>query len=240
MRYGQRSRVSTQVKEWLPYFDISPLRYGPQLWFDAADASTVTLSGSSVTSWADKSGNGFSVSQGSAVKQPTYLTANQNGLNTISFDGGDALRTNSGFFTGHLNTNFVVFRLTNTTNAAQYLIDTGAGTNNLLSTISNTSLRAGGGVYPTFATGLSSATMYVADWIQNAASTTSSSGALNGSLTSSLNMGTVGRTGLAVGEAVNSSALLSGEVMEIVVYNKILTSEQRIDIRDYLTLKWAI
>lgn len=62
------------------------------LWLDASDAATVTLSGSNVSQWEDKSGNARDFSQGVAGTQPAYALASINGLNTISFDGtNDAL-----------------------------------------------------------------------------------------------------------------------------------------------------
>jgi hypothetical protein len=45
------------------------------LWLDAADAATLTLSGSNVTQWNDKSGNGQNVTQGTPSLQPTYSSA---------------------------------------------------------------------------------------------------------------------------------------------------------------------
>ena len=59
------------------------------LWLDAADASTITLNGSTVSQWRDRSGNGRHVAQATAVKQPTYTLAAQNNLNVLSFDGNN-------------------------------------------------------------------------------------------------------------------------------------------------------
>jgi hypothetical protein len=54
---------------------------GCALWLDAADATTLTLSGSTVTAWADKSGNGRTATQTVSGNRPTY-TASQG---TVSF-----------------------------------------------------------------------------------------------------------------------------------------------------------
>jgi hypothetical protein len=56
-----------------------------QAWFDAADVTTVTVSGSSVTQWRDKSSNAYSVGQPTASNQPSYSTAIQNKKNGIQF-----------------------------------------------------------------------------------------------------------------------------------------------------------
>lgn len=58
------------------------------LWLDANDASTITLNGSTVSQWNDKSGNGRNASQPTAVSQPTYTVAGLNSKPAISFNGG--------------------------------------------------------------------------------------------------------------------------------------------------------
>ena len=61
------------------------------LWLDADDASTITLNGSNVSQWDDKSGNGRNASQATASFQPTYLATGFNGKPTLQTDGSDAL-----------------------------------------------------------------------------------------------------------------------------------------------------
>ena len=67
----------------------TPVSGGLVAWFDAADASTVTTSGSTVTRWADRSGNGnHAVASKGTV---TYATAARNGRNVVRFDGSSTL-----------------------------------------------------------------------------------------------------------------------------------------------------
>lgn len=49
------------------------------IWLDANDASTITLNGSTVSQWADKSGSLINVSQSNAALQPTYNATALNG-----------------------------------------------------------------------------------------------------------------------------------------------------------------
>jgi hypothetical protein len=70
---------------------FSPLDLSPALWLDASDTATITASSGSVSQWDDKSGNGRNVTQGTAAAQPTTGSATLNGLNVLSFDGGDVL-----------------------------------------------------------------------------------------------------------------------------------------------------
>jgi len=62
-----------------------------QLWFDAADASTITLNGSTVSSWRDKSANAYSVIQPTSANQPTYTTNLLNGLPGIQISAATYL-----------------------------------------------------------------------------------------------------------------------------------------------------
>ena len=57
------------------------------LWLDADDVSTITLNGSNVSQWNDKSGNGRNVSQATAANQPTYTPSGLNGRPAVVFDG---------------------------------------------------------------------------------------------------------------------------------------------------------
>jgi hypothetical protein len=57
-------------------------------WYDASDAATITLNGSNVAQWDDKSGNGQNVYQSMAAHQPTYTASGLNGKPVLTFDGG--------------------------------------------------------------------------------------------------------------------------------------------------------
>ena len=59
------------------------------LWLDADDASTITLNGSTVSQWSDKSGNGNNASQATAAFQPSYVTSSISGKSALDFDGSD-------------------------------------------------------------------------------------------------------------------------------------------------------
>lgn len=67
-----RNRFFGANKAW------TPAALGPSvvsMWFDAADAATLTLSGSSVSQWDDKSGNSRHAVQAVAASQPTYIAS---------------------------------------------------------------------------------------------------------------------------------------------------------------------
>ena len=64
------------------------------LWLDADDASTITLNGSNVSQWSDKSGNARHVLQAAASGQPVYNVTGLNGKPTITFDGTNDILLN--------------------------------------------------------------------------------------------------------------------------------------------------
>ena len=54
-------------------------------WWDASDASTLTLNSGNVEEWRDKSGNGWHVSQSDAALRPALAAAAINGRNTVQW-----------------------------------------------------------------------------------------------------------------------------------------------------------
>lgn len=63
----------------------TPSLISTALWLDAADSSTITLNGATVSQWDDKSGNGLHVSQATASLQPTYSAAGMLGKPTLDW-----------------------------------------------------------------------------------------------------------------------------------------------------------
>ncbi len=74
-----------------PFFSPNALS-GLNLWLDAADSSTITTSGSSVTQWRDKSSSGYTFTQGNTSLSPKYGLNTMNGLNVITSQGSQYLQ----------------------------------------------------------------------------------------------------------------------------------------------------
>lgn len=84
----------------------TPAQISTALWLDAADASTITLNGSNVTQWNDKSRNGLNCSQATSDNRPIIVNNAQNNLSIIRFFGSDYLSSSSNIT---LTTAFTVF-----------------------------------------------------------------------------------------------------------------------------------
>jgi hypothetical protein len=66
--------------------DSKVVELSPTFWLDAAATSTLTFSGSNVSSWADKSGNSRNFTQGNASFYPAYNAVGLNNKPTIEFN----------------------------------------------------------------------------------------------------------------------------------------------------------
>ena len=72
-----------------PSVPWTPAELTTAVWLDAADAATITLNGSSVSQWSDKSGNSYHATQSSFSSQPVYTAAGQAGKAILAFDGSN-------------------------------------------------------------------------------------------------------------------------------------------------------
>jgi hypothetical protein len=66
-----------------------PTEISTALWLDAEDASTITLNGSTVSQWNDKSGNGRNATQATAASQPGYNTSGINSKPALTWSGAN-------------------------------------------------------------------------------------------------------------------------------------------------------
>ena len=64
-------------------------------WYDASDTATISLSGSAVTQWNDKSGNSYNLTQGTAARRPSSGVNTLNSKNVITFAGDDVLQAST-------------------------------------------------------------------------------------------------------------------------------------------------
>lgn len=64
-------------------------------WWDAADTASITLNGSTVSEWRDKSGGGRHMTQGTAANQPTYVLSDIGGKAAVRVAAASTNRMNS-------------------------------------------------------------------------------------------------------------------------------------------------
>ena len=76
----------------------TPAQISTIFWVDADDISTITLNGSNVSQWNDKSGNGNNAVQATPAKQPAYSSTGFNSKPSVNFLGVTQLVVSTGTF----------------------------------------------------------------------------------------------------------------------------------------------
>lgn len=257
-KWGIKSRLSSG-HPFLSYPPLTPLFTPTQipncrLWLDAADSSTITLSGSNVTQWNDKSGNSFNAVQTVTGKYPSYASTAVNGLSAIQTSS-----TGTTMYVPSLTVTFpptviMVVKKTGTGGFNTGFVEMGPNVNTsngfYITPINNSffSARAGGGqqqFYDSVGTGtarfnaVGTTYIYVCQVTPNTlyvngtsitVSTVINSGNPTGSLTAQLN----------IGSRDQSSLFADVQYCEILIYSGNLTLTQIQRVEGYLAWKWGV
>jgi len=256
MRYGNRTRLGTQVQNWLPEPAFSPSSL-PDLvvWWDAADETSFTYSsGTDVSQWDDKSGNGYHLTQGTAAKQPSR-SGSVNGRATVVFDGSnDSMSTSSvamgpgqqfsiaAVYTAASGSDQTVVEQTvnynNTTGAFRFARDTNnsascakRGTSTYSAAVSSGQVTT----TPAVVVGTHNGTLSTNEtWV-----------GVNDSLaqTYAVNQNTNNdnvTASLFVAARNNASTFLNGQIAEIIITRAVFTRTERLAVQNYLANKWGV
>jgi hypothetical protein len=213
---------------------------GCQLWLDGADTSSMTLSGSSVTQWRDKSENGRN---GTAVgTTPTFASGGG-----ITFSAG---AYNTSYSSSSTNESlFVVFRYTKTSGTLSLLGQSGDGGRLLAIGGGASTGRLESSVYNVAFGSVSENTTVPINTIGLGELITTNSSMVvfyNGTSvgTPTAVSFTAGRTSI-IGGASNAGSINTGQYFEGIIYEVIgftsaLTTTQRQQVEGYLARKWGI
>jgi hypothetical protein len=209
-----------------------------QVWLDAADASTLTLSGSNVTQWNDKSGNGNNAT--ASIGNTTYANS------SVVFSGSQQFNTPISWTTLNTHTFFGVARTSST--SPQDLIATRntANTQNSglqLYVFNNIQYLQPFGA-PPFVTGgtITSGSTFIYGATYNGTSSTFTflNGTQSGSGTGrNLVSGGILTIG-AYTDGGGSGEYFNGPIYEILIFNSVLSIPQRQQIEGYLANKWGL
>lgn len=224
--------IPVVTRPFLP-IDIS----GCEAWFDGADTSAMTFSGSTIMQWLDKSGSGRHAK--SVGTQAPVLGTTTTGLTALSFNGSNYLSMNSAD--------------TLAPNSATYFLQASASSPNnrtLLAMWQNS--RVMGPTYYWNTGANLGLTPYT--WLNtNAVLTVTENSASNCAVHFNGNLvGTIGYKARSFTEGYAASSvsqvyigahwsrdnLWIGTIQEIIMYNGALTSNQRQQVEAYLTNKW--
>jgi hypothetical protein len=215
------------------------------LWLDAADRSTVSAAGTSVTQWRDKSGSGNHASVVGTIR----YTAVIGGLPAMNYPG-----TAPNYLTGTLinngttMTSFAVFQMNSASyTSARVLSLAKTATSDFNNTLYTAAIsRSGssflsyrassprGSIAATFGTAVQNATVFT-----GASNTYYQNGTAGTTVASS---GSFGYSNYEVGGSFGEESLVpySGCVCEVIHYTSALDTTQRQQVEGYLAWKWGI
>jgi len=234
----------------------TPTQLTPAVWLDAADSATITLNGSTVSQWNDKSGNARHASQASAANQPTYTASAYAGKPALTFDGvNDNLAVNYNYAGNQATLYAVVSRLPGGS-AEQWVFSSYGGINGtpLVAPMwaLGLNLQIGGNRWATYGNNkfLSGGVNLSTDGTPFALGLVSDiSGSVldaytNGSRTAQYNTVARFNGGGArnyIGAELNgASRFLSGRVSEIIQTETVLSTTDRQKLEGYLAWKWGL
>ena len=227
-----------------------PVSTNVELWLDANDSSTITLNGSTVSQWDDKSGNNYHISQATASNQPAYVTSVLNSKNIVRFDGVNDIMSNASAqpVAGSASrTIFYVFSCNTTFTGWQYEYGLYFGLaspvdGGVIAISQELAVRVSNG-YRIFNQSNDDGSHAVISAVQDGTNVSNYSMWKNGNalsatstLSKELNIG----AGIHVGAHPQISNWLDGDIAEVIVYSSALSTSDRESVESYLSNKWGI
>ena len=230
-----------------PYFNPTQIS-GCQLWLDASDTTTISLSGNNVTQWRDKSGSN---NHATGVNNPVYANGTMNFLNASSryftLPNG-ALPSGASQYSYYFLCSF-----TDPALSLSVLISggNGSGSDNNAFVFRGQSGGNVAVVWGNLGMGGSSAYTYNSNTIASTTYNSTGNGIIgiyiNGKLISSSspndytpvyarNQGNMNNT---IGSAT-TSLYHSGTISEVIVFSNALTNQQQQQVEAYLAQKWGL
>jgi hypothetical protein len=206
---------------------------GVALWLDGADASTLTLSGSSVTAWSDKSGNGRNATGGVS---PTL------GTNGVTFNGTSQYLSTAYSAVPSAESVFIVATWTGTTDRNYCIIGTSATNGrgyNVFRSAGAASIRWDRwGVAGYAATsGVQVGVRFLSSGIfTGSAGTTGLNGGTQ-SASAAFSFSGTGTTNIGTGVLAD---YFQGTINEIICFSSALSSPLRQRVEGYLAWKWGL
>jgi len=219
--------------------------FKPHVWLDASDAGTISLNGATVSKWMDKSGNNRNLTQTSTLFQPTYVANALNSKPVLRFDGNDFLDFSSQLFPGNSARTIIAVIKKDSNSAMPIYSDSTGGvqrfdfrTNGLADSASTT--------IP-FSADIGSTSQYRVAIVtigtgENLGKTQAFHKGFKRNRTDlsagTLNTSTSGVSG--IGRNSDTTNFFSGDIAEVLIYNRKLTPWQIDTITQYYRNKYAL
>lgn len=222
-----------------PHNDL-PVKQGLVGWWDANDDSTVTLSGSNVTQWRDKSGNSNHMSVPSSYSGPTRGNT-LNSKKVLTFTQSNGLESTLNLS----SSNYTVFGV------SRY---TATGQNPSTSPSSGRVIQANSNNWLLGHHNAGTQRHYAVGWVTSAGTDDtnwriySGTGDISGDVykfyvvgtdnTQNSGAGSAGPNGLGINTGYAEHSACEGA--EIIAFNRVLSDDERTKVHNYLQNKWNI
>jgi hypothetical protein len=201
-------------------------------WWDANDAATITLNGSNVSEWRDKSGNSRHVAMGDGANQPAYVAGSLGGKAGIDWGaGGSPRRLSRDSVSMTARDHFIVADFDGGATFSNFeTLVTSGGTIPIGGESSGTTVFRGFDVFDRM------------QLINNASSSTALPVILNPFILRATRTSvTSSATGLHFGQfATFGNRGWAGKIYEILIYDSSLSSSAASSVQRYLAAKWGI
>ena len=216
---------------------------GCVFWLDGKDRSTLTLSGTDVSSWTDKSGTGTLVTQSVLSNRPTYSSADY----SLSFNASNFLNTNY-IGPGSNESLFVVFSSSNSTRETTILGAANDAYGNRALVINQRGVHGNFGINSTnYGSGpsIGGAFSNVRSIGSTAVISNSTAFAiLNGTPSSVAAQLTFSNANMVIGGELIGGQLepteaYVGKIYEVIGYNRLVTLTERQQVEAYLAWRWG-
>lgn len=214
------------------------------VWYDAADSGTLSTSGSTITSWREKSGTGFTATP---ANSPTYGTTVLNGKNTVTLNGTNQTFSTSFTMNSALHSFVIVHKPNSTTSNTSLLRFQSAGyvvfpyyfnsaAHGYITSYDGALINETG---TTLLDNSSSANFnIIVVTIQSGSQVIFRDGTQQSTTSQSITSATT--ASMYIGSLIGNSEFYGGSIGEIMVFNSFLTSTQRQQLEGYLAWKWGL
>jgi hypothetical protein len=227
-----------------------------ELWLDGADASTITLNGSVVSQWNDKSGNGRNATQSDNSKRPEYIANSINGRYALDWDGVD----DSMEVSGAISTSLQSVMSGDDTHSVAMVLEADVISNSpVIFHVPESSWEflieinaSGGGLYwgyttsayRTYSTGdfvsITKPTFFVLTKSGSSTGDAYSAGSLVSSYSVNFGATPTMTSNFLIGSYSSASYNYNGRIAEIIVSNETWDTETRQRVEGYLAHKWGL
>lgn len=237
LRATRLNAIGNRRRGWTPAVLGSALA----LWLDAEDAASITLNGSKVSEWRDKSGNNRNASQGVAANQPTYTTSGLNGKPVLTFNGNQ--RMAKSFSVAAPYENWFVLRINGSPGTYIFRDGIDESINRVFMVINSIGhVTIGSESNTLLSTGEGFSFPYGSPSIMGGVYNNSSSSIVfNGTVVATGAAGTVTTNGLTIGGRYSGEQFnMNGFYAEHILTNSILSTTDRQRLEGYLAHKWGL